>query len=153
MKNNINHLTKLLNDHYGGNPWIDVTITGELKKLTAIQAAAKPVGLNSVWEIVNHMISWRKALISRVMGRQVKYSNDNFYREVKDKSPAAWRKTIANLKKSQKEIISFLKKQDDELLETVSPTSGYTYFELVEAILIHDAYHTGQIVLVKKLLQ
>jgi len=87
------------------------------------------------------------------MGRQVKYSNDNFYREVKDKSPAAWRKTIANLKKSQKEIISFLKKQDDELLETVSPTSGYTYFELVEAILIHDAYHTGQIVLVKKLLQ
>ncbi len=151
MKTNINHLTKLLNDHFSGNPWIDVTITGVLKNLSAKQAALKPEGLNSVWETVNHMISWRKALISRVMGKQVKYSNDNFFREVKDKSPAAWRKTLADLKNSQKEIITFLKKQDDKLLETVSPTSGYTYYELVEAILIHDAYHTGQIVLVKKL--
>ena len=152
-KTNIHHLVKLLGDHYGGNPWIDVTITGELKKLTAIQAAAKPVGLNSVWEIVNHMISWRKALISRVMGKAVKYSDDNFFNEVKDRSPKAWKKTLDKLNRSQKEIITFLKKQDDGLLETVSPTSGYTYYELVEAILIHDAYHTEQIVLVKKLLQ
>lgn len=153
MKTNINHVIKLLNDHFNGNPWIDVTILGELKKLSAKQAAYKPGGLNSVWEIVNHMISWRKALIGRVMGKPVKYSDDNFFREVKDRSPEAWKKTIAELKKSQKTIISFLQKQEDELLETVSPASGYTFYELVEAILLHDAYHTGQIVLIKNFIQ
>lgn len=151
MKTNINHLTKLLNDHFNGNPWIDVTIIGEIKKLSAKQAAYKPAGLNSVWEIVNHMLAWRKALIGRVKGKPVKYSDDNFFRLVKNKTPEAWKRTIEELKKSQKVIITFLKKQKDELLETVSPTSGYTYYELVEAILIHDAYHTGQIVLIKKL--
>lgn len=151
MNNNIKHITKLLGDHFNGDPWIDVTILGELRKLSAKQAAYKPDGLNSVWETVNHMISWRKALIGRVMGKPVKYSDDNFFREVKDRSPEAWKKTIAELKKSQKTIISFLRKQDDALLETVSPTSGYTYYELVMAILLHDAYHTGQIVLLKKL--
>ncbi len=152
MKTNIRHLTKLLNDHFNGRPWIDTTILGELKKLTAKQALLKPAGLNSVWETVNHMISWRRALIGRVMGKPVKYSKDNFFSEVKNKSHEAWRKTLAELKSSQKEIITFLKKQDDSLLETVSPTSGYTYYELVNAILIHDAYHTGQIVLLKKLI-
>jgi uncharacterized damage-inducible protein DinB len=152
MNNNIKHITKLLGDHFNGDPWIDITILGELKKLSAKQAAYKPDGLNSVWEITNHMIAWRKALTRRVMNKPVKYSDDNFFREVKDRSTRAWKKTIEDFKKSQNDITAFLKKQDDTLLETVSPASGYTYYELVMAILLHDAYHTGQIVLLKKLM-
>ena len=152
MKTNIQHIAKLLGDHFNGNPWIDITILGELKSLTAKQAAAKTGDLNSIWEIVNHMISWRKALISRVKGKTVKYSDNNFISEVKDKSPAAWKKTISNFRKSQEDITGFLVRSDDSLLETISPTSGYTYYELVMAILLHDSYHLGQIVLIKKLL-
>jgi uncharacterized damage-inducible protein DinB len=152
MGSNIKHTIKLLEDHFGGDPWIDVTIIGELNSLSAKKAAAKTGSLNSIWEIVNHMISWRKALISRVKGKAVKYSENNFIDEVIDKSQAAWKNTISNFRKSQDDIISYLKKNDDKLLENVSPTSGYTYYELVMAILIHDSYHLGQIVLIKKLL-
>lgn len=152
MRSNIKHITKLLGDHFEGDPWIDVTIIGELNSLTAKQAAAKTGILNSVWEIVNHMISWRKALIGRVKGKPVKYSDNNFISEVKDKSPAAWKRTISKFRESQNDITGFLKKSDDKLLEIVSPTSGYTYYELVISILLHDTYHLGQIVLIKKLL-
>ena len=152
MRSNIKYITKLLGDHFNGNPWIDVTINGELNSLTAKQAAAKTGNLNSIWEIVNHMISWRKALIGRVKGKPVKYSDNNFISKVKDKSPAAWKKIISKFRKSQNDIIGFLKKSDDQLLEIVSPTSGYTYYELVMSILIHDSYHLGQIVLIKKIL-
>lgn len=153
MKTNIKHITKLLGDHFSGNPWIDVTIMGELKQLTAKQAAVKTGNLNSIWEIVNHMISWRRALITRVKGKSVKYSDNNFISEVKDKSPKAWKNSIIKFRKSQNDITGFLKKSDDMLLENVSPASGYTYYELVMAILLHDSYHMGQIVLIKKLLK
>ena len=53
-------IIKLFKDLYEGNPWIDVNITGTLGKITAQQAAKKIVlRHNSIWEIVNHLISWR----------------------------------------------------------------------------------------------
>lgn len=152
-KKNINHFIKLLGDHYNGDPWIDNTITGELKSLTAEQAAKKFGGLNSIWQITCHMISWRNALIARVMDTPHAHPDNNFIEEISDISENAWKEALIKFEKSQADILAFLKKQDDELLEKVSPSSGYSYFELVNAILIHDSYHLGQIVLIKKLLQ
>ena len=152
MDNNINHFIKLLNDHYNGNPWIDVTISKTLKSFTAKQAAEKIDGLNSVWQIVNHMLGWRNALIARVKDTPLKYPDDNYIAEIKNTSEKAWKDTVKKFELSQKNILSFLKKKDDRLLEKVSPSSGYSYFELVNAILIHDSYHLGQIVLIRKIL-
>lgn len=150
---NIAKAKKLLKDHYNGNPWIDSTIAGTLKQITAKQAAAKRGGFNSIWQIVNHMILWRTALIGRVMDKPAAHPDDNFIREVKDTSPAAWKKTIKKFVQSQKDIISFLGSSEDELLEKISPSSGYSYFELVMSIVIHDSYHLGQIMLIKKMVE
>ncbi len=147
---NIKYITKLFNDHFAGDPWIDTTITGTLKSLTAKQAAMKPGKNNSIWEIVNHMISWRRALLTRVKGSPVKVPGNNFFSRVKDTSPRAWKDTLKKFESSQKEIIAFLKKADESLLEIISPTSGYSYYELIMAILLHDTYHIGHIVLLKK---
>ena len=152
-KKNINHFIKLLGDHYNGDPWIDNTIAGELKSLTAEQAVKKFGGLNSIWQITSHMISWRNALIARVMDSPLPHPDNNFIEEIRDTSSKEWKDTLRKFARSQKDIISFLKTQEDMLLEKVSPASGYSYFELVNAILIHDSYHLGQIVLIKKLLK
>lgn len=149
----IEKVNKLIKDHYNGNPWIDTTIAATLKQLTAKQAAAKTGGLNSIWQIVNHMILWRTALIGRVMDKPVRYPDNNYMEEIKDTSAAAWKETIKKFERSQKEIISFLAGSEDELLEKVSPSSGYSYFELVMSIVIHDSYHLGQIVLIKKMME
>lgn len=149
----IKRIGKLLADHYNGNPWIDMTIVGTLKGITAKKAAAKYRKLNSIWQIVNHMILWRRALIARVMDTPVSAPNDNFISEIKDTSPASWKRIIKDFESSQKEITSFLLKQDDRIFDKISPASGYSYYELTAAILLHDTYHLGQIVLIKKLLK
>lgn len=149
---NIQHINKLLKDHYNGDPWIDITITGTLKTLTAKQASLKLKELNSVWQIVNHMISWRCALIARVKDKPAAHPDNNFISEVKNTTPKAWKDTFKNFEKSQKDIIAFLGKQKDSHLEKISPASGYSYYELVMAIIIHDTYHLGQIVLIKKMI-
>ncbi|MBL8016812.1 MAG: DinB family protein [Ignavibacteria bacterium] len=150
---NIAKAKKLLKDHYNGNPWIDSTIAGTLKQITAKQAAAKRGGFNSIWQIVNHMILWRTALIGRVMDKPVAHPDNNYIAEIKDTSAAAWKDTIKQFERSQKGIMKFLGSSEDKLLEKVSPSSGYSYFELVMSIVIHDSYHLGQIVLIKKMIE
>lgn len=149
---NIQHINKLLKDHYNGVPWIDITIMGTLKTITAKQAALKLRRLNSIWQIVNHMISWRNALIARVKDKPALHPDNNFIWEVKNTTAKAWKDTIKEFEKSQKDIMTFLGKQKDTHLEKVSPTSGYSYYELVMTIIIHDTYHLGQIVLIKKMI-
>ena len=149
----ISKVNKLIKDHYNGNPWIDTTIAATLKQLTAKQAAVKIGELNSIWQIVNHMIMWRTALIARVMDKPISHPDNNYIEEIKDTSAAAWKQTIKKFERSQKDIVTFLRKSDDELLEKVSPSSGYSYFELVMSIVIHDSYHLGQIVLIKKMME
>ncbi len=149
---NIKRIKKLLSDHYDGVPWIDITIMGTLKSISAKQAAAQIGELNSIWQIVNHMIEWRKALIGRVMDKPVKNPRNNYISQIKDTSAKAWKDTLKKFERSQKDTITFLNKSGDPLLEKISPTSGYSYYELVLAILQHDTYHIGQIVLIKKLL-
>lgn len=144
---------KQLKVHYGGTPWIDISIKPTLKSITAKQAAVKIGELNSIWQIVNHMIGWRKALFGRIKDKPVPHTKDNYIWEVKNTSPAAWKKTLAQFDKSQKEIKVFIAKQKDELFDKVSPASGYSYYELAQAITIHDTYHLGQIILIKKLLE
>ena len=150
---NVKRIKKLLGDHYNGVPWIDITIMGTLRSITAKQAAIKIGGLNSIWQIVNHMISWRNALIGRVKDKPVAYPNNNYIAEIKNTTPKAWKDTLKKFEKSQKSIISFLNKSKDPLLEKISPTSGYSYYELVLAILQHDTYHIGQIVVIKKMVE
>ncbi len=149
--NNIKRIQKLLNDHFLGEPWIDTNVLGTLKSITAKQATEKHKDFNSIWQIVNHMILWRLTLLKRLKDKSVIPPKNNFISEVKDTSPKAWKETIKKFERSQKNIISFLGKSKDELLKKISPTSGYSYYELVMAIVIHDTYHLGQIVLLKKM--
>ena len=149
---NIQHINKLLKDHYNGDPWIDVTIIKTLRSLPAKQAALKPAGMNSIWQIVLHMISWRNALIARVKDKPVRHPENNFIFEIKNTTAGAWKDTIKKFEKSQKDILAFLGKQKDSHLEKISPASGYSYYELVMSIIIHDSYHLGQIVLIKKMI-
>jgi uncharacterized damage-inducible protein DinB len=149
----LKYIKKLLNDHYRGNPWIDVTISDTLNTVTAGDAALKVDNLNSIWQITNHMIAWREKLLERIMDKSVEVPDNNFIYEVEDTSEKAWTDTIKKFERSQEDIISFLSKSNDMMLEKISPASGYSYFELAMAILLHDAYHLGQIVLIKKLLK
>ena len=103
---NIKRIKKLLAVHYDGLPWIDVNIAKTLRSVTAKQAAATVGELNSIWEIVNHMISWRNALIGRVKDKPVPAPADNFIQEVKNTTPKAWKDTLMKFEASQKNIIT-----------------------------------------------
>ena len=144
-------IASLLSNLYRGHPWLEVTLLETLQTISAKQASAKlfPNG-NSIWEILNHLINWRFAVLQRVRGEITNIPENNYFEPQTDISEAAWLRTLKELDDSQKEWILFLKGCNDELLEKEYPVNGLTYYEHIQGIIQHDAYHLGQIVLLAK---
>ena len=150
MKEN-KRLKKLIKDHFNGEPWIDVGLMQTLKGLSPTDAATNINGLNSVWEIIHHITCWRITLLKRIKGEKIPSPADNYFIPVADKTPKAWRETIARLKSSQKDLLLFLNK-DIAGPDEIPAQGAYTRYELLQGVLQHDAYHLGQILLIKKMM-
>ena len=149
MKDQV-RLKKLFEDHFDGDPWIEVQILASLRGLQAKDAAKNLYGLNSIWQIVHHMTCWRQTILQRVQGKELRSPSDNYFIVINDVSTAAWTAAVARLKKSQTDLLAYLTNDPGDLDEPAG--NKYTRYELLQGLLQHDAYHLGQIVMIKKLL-
>jgi len=147
----LKRIKKIISDQFNGHPWLDVNIVDTLKHLSSTQAAEKTGNLNSIWQIVNHMIEWREVLWKKLNGDTVFVTESNFIEEIDDSSEKEWKQTLKRFEQSQKNIMNFLSKEKNFDYEKVF-SNGHTSYEHLQAILQHDAYHLGQIVLLKKLI-
>ena len=146
-------IIKLFEDLYNGESWIGVNIVSTLENISAKQAAKKiTVDRNSIWEITNHIISWRLNVLQRVKGKTIVSPDNNYFEPVKDTSESAWKNTLEQLKISQLQWIDFLTTVDANDFEKVYPNNAMTYYENILGIVQHDAYHLGQITLLSKLI-
>ena len=137
---------------YNGDPWIDVTLKQTLHEISAEKAFKKIAeGRNSIWQILNHIIEWRRMILKRLSGTIVPVPEDNFIRKIKDPSEEAWQRTLQDLEETQQEWLLFFDGLKDEDLEKTYPGNGQRFYYLIQGIIQHDAYHLGQIVLLSKL--
>lgn len=150
--NDVKRFQKLFTDHYDGDPWIEINLKETLKGITPAMASQKVGSLNSIWQIVNHVISWRETLLKRVQNEYVPSPENNFIETISDVSAEAWEETLTRLQKSQENLLLYLS-GDKEIDFDENPSQGqYSRYELIEGILQHDVYHLGQVVLLKKML-
>jgi uncharacterized damage-inducible protein DinB len=146
-------ISQLFSQSYNGEPWIDVTTVGTLADVSAEKAAKKLTpSTNSIWEIVNHLVAWRENVLERVNGKVLTTPEHNYFTAVEDTSEAAWKASLAKLENTQQQWIAFLESFDENQFDTIYPNNGLNYYQHIHGILHHDAYHLGQIVLLKKLL-
>ncbi|MEZ4803796.1 MAG: DinB family protein [Gelidibacter sp.] len=147
-------LVSLFEKLYNGIPWIDMNLVSVLEPLSADQAKERVIpNCNTIWEITNHMISWRKNVLQRVNGKILTTPSNNYFEPVKDTSEKAWSETLQSLEKTQREWMFFLNNLKSSQFEAVYEVNQMTYYEHIQGILQHDAYHLGQIVLLSKQFQ
>jgi uncharacterized damage-inducible protein DinB len=147
-------ISNLYQSIYNGNPWLEVNLANTLKDVTADQAYRKITpNLNTIWEIVNHLIQWRRNILKRVQGEVITTPDHNYFVPVLDPSEAAWEQSLQNLDKTQELWNSFLEDFDDADLDKIYANNNHTYYEHIHGIIQHDVYHLGQIVILKKMLK
>ena len=149
--NETKNIAALFENLYNGNPWIDVTIKGTLANIGAKDAASHPLEkCNSIWQLVNHLISWRLNVLRRVQGEVITTPSHNYIVEIVDTSDAAWELTLQQLDESQKKWLTFLENFKSEDFSKVYPNNDMNYYEHIHGIIQHDAYHLGQVVFLIK---
>ena len=145
---------------HNGDPWHGSPVTAILKGVTAEQAARTPPnGAHSIWELVLHMTAWRNETARRATGAPAGEPAEGDYPPVGDPTPQRWTAALAALDASHENLVKAVRGMSDA--DLLKPTNdprnpplgtGVTYYELFHGIVQHDAYHAGQIAILKKVL-
>jgi uncharacterized damage-inducible protein DinB len=144
---------------HDGDAWHGSPVKAILAGVTAEQAARKPPnGAHSIWELVLHMTGWRNEAARRAAGAPAGEPEAGDYPDVGDPTPARWTAALSALDAAHEHLATVVRGLSEEQLHT--PTNdprnrplgtGVTCYELLHGIVQHDAYHAGQIAILKKI--
>jgi len=145
---------------HDGDPWHGSPVKEILKGVTHEQAARQPPnGAHSIWAIVLHMTGWRNEVAQRATGQPAGEPADGDYPDIGDPTAKRWKEALEALDASHATLVAVVKgMSDDHLLKATNDPrnrplgTGVSYYVLLHGIVQHDAYHAGQIALLKRVL-
>lgn len=147
---------------HAGDPWHGSSRASLVADVTPEEARRRPTPtVHSIWELVLHMTAWTQEVTRRVQG------SDAGEPEMGDwpALPAvpderAWRASLAALDQAHVALRDTVHDLDPSRLtnrvgDARNPPlgTGVTIEQTINGIVQHDAYHSGQIAIVKKLVR
>ena len=137
-----------------GESWQGPSIREILEGVGAADAAAHPIaGGHSIWELLLHVTAWVRACNSRVRGNVTELSGETDWPPVKDAGESAWEAAFEDLRRSAAELTATLRALRDDDLDGPVPNRPYDRAHLLHGLAQHNAYHAGQMSLLKRALE
>ena len=135
--------------------WHGPSLADLLGDVPAVDAAAQPVqGAHSIWELVHHLTAWTEIARMRLAGEPTgEPTTEQDWPPVRDPSAEAWRSAVERLKESHRELAADVAALDDAVLIGRVPGRDHTVVAMLHGIVEHDAYHGGQIAILKRALE
>lgn len=121
-----------------------VPVMKSVEGITAQQAMWKPNdSSHSIGQLVYHIWFWNKQSLDKFYGRTPDKFDGNNDETFNDFTEASWASTVANLGQVMKDWEKAIQESDDAKLQS--------WYSTIAHINTHTAYHTGQILYVRKL--
>jgi hypothetical protein len=114
---------------------------------------------HSIWEIATHLIFWNEMWLDRFMNDDLfEKSNipndETFDLDHLEQNEASWDETIRRLSNGFVQWREVITNCDDSKLETRIPSYfNAQWWGVISNLCIHNAYHIGQMMLLKKQVQ
>lgn len=158
----MNRSEKLSNELYNsvfGDPWHGSPVKKILEDILSEKAFLKPISsAHNIIELTLHLDAWTEEVLNRFNGNisseptmgdwpTPKENNEKYWQTVKQKLFADTNKLISVIKKFPEDKL-------DELVgreRNVSLGTGFSFEGLIIGLVQHNAYHAGQIALLKKI--
>jgi uncharacterized damage-inducible protein DinB len=161
QRSDVARLIDFLEAAYSGSPWHGPSLKDNLKGVTAANAARRSGSAHTIWELVLHLAAWRGEIARRLQGNEAGTPPEGDYPPApqgEDASDAQWQKALAWLDDSQQRVLSAARALSDGDLqkpvldhrEHVSGEGATRHATLV-GLLQHDAYHSGQIAVLRRM--
>ena len=147
---NADELLRLVN----GDAWHGPSLRELLEGLSAEQALAHPlVGRHSIWEIVNHITVWHDVVTRRINGDVTDPEGDEDWPPVAGKDEHTWQQACRELFSSAERIAGAMRSVGEEKMNETVPGKSYPFHVMLNGLPSHDACHSGQISLIKKVME
>ena len=154
----IERIVDQLQREHDGDPWHGSPLRELLRGMTPEVASARPIRhVHSVWEIVLHMTGWKNEVRRRLSGAPAGEPADGDWPGVPSPTAAAWQAAIDRLQQAHESLVAAVRQlPESKLFEPTNDPrnretgAGVSYYVLLHGIVQHDAYHSGQIALVRK---
>jgi uncharacterized damage-inducible protein DinB len=139
---------------HDGEPWHGSGLQAILTDVTAVQAASRPIpNAHSIWELVLHLTGWTREVTRRLEGTEAGVPPEGDWPPVGVVSPSNWDSAKQALAEAHRELARTVSRAPMERLAARVSGKGdaaETYEEMLHGLTQHDAYHGGQISLLKK---
>ncbi len=148
-----------LRQAHDGSPWHGSSRADLLRGVTAAGAARRPApNAHSIWELVLHMVAWTGEVARRTRGQAPGTPQEGDWpAQPVESSDAHWQSAIVALDDAHADLVRAVQAFPESRLaarvgDERNPAlcSGVTYGAMLHGVAQHDAYHSGQIALVKK---
>jgi len=140
-----------------GKTWHGQSVLEILDNVSAEEAAARPIAdSHCIWDYLLHIINWREYAVRTILDDEpyiVDLNTDRDWTPIADYSEAAWEAALELYKKSTEDLVKAVETMDDAQFDEIVPKQKYTFYTLLHGVIQHDIYHSGQIVLLKKMLK
>lgn len=148
----VESIADLLERAFRGGAWHGPAVAEALAGLDAATAAARPLaGAHSIWEIVHHLAVWNEVPRRRLDGERLQnLPPERDFPPVTDLSAGAWQASLAALQDAHAALHARVLELADGQLDDPVVGSDPTVRGMLLGVLQHNAYHAGQIVLLRK---
>lgn len=126
-----------------------------LAGLTAAQASWRPQGeaANTIWENVSHLLYYKERLLHRLQSTEhagsAETNDDTFAPSGGPEDEEAWQTAVQRMGDVHRRIHEHLVSLPNDAFDQIVP--GKPVGLSVISLVLHDAFHTGQIVQIRKL--
>jgi uncharacterized damage-inducible protein DinB len=159
--NDIEAILDELERGFAGDPWHGDSLMKILDGVDAAGAARRRLPqAHTIWELVLHITGWKREVAARMRGKPAGEPDAGDWPAAPGVNAAdatAWRRTLDEFGAAHRELIAAVRDLDPARLRTpvIDPRNrelgtGMTHAATLHGIAQHDAYHAGQISLLKK---
>jgi uncharacterized damage-inducible protein DinB len=136
-------LLSQLKSTHNSKEWF-VPVNGALEGVTAEQAKwTDGKGNHSVGQLAYHLLFWNQRELVKFKGEKPGAFSGNNEETFNNFDAATWASTVQQLDKVLADLEKFVETADEAKLKTLAPEISH--------IATHNAYHTGQIIYVRRL--
>jgi uncharacterized damage-inducible protein DinB len=145
-----------LNRMYAGNAWHGPSLTEALADVSAAQAAARPLaGGHTIFELTHHVAAWIGEVHDRLSGKAPGSPADGDFPPPDERvDDAAWRRVRERLEIRHRALMQAVGRFDpsrlDQPVDPAKAEDGGTFYQLLHGLVQHNAYHAGQMMLLKR---
>ncbi|MBS1527893.1 MAG: DinB family protein [Bacteroidetes bacterium] len=143
-----------------GDPWYGDNVYSIIEGVTFEAAFEKPPGAaHTIAGIVLHMLSWTEEVLDRLNGKDAGPPLSGDWPETGTPDEQKWQNYVNDLKlvnvNLQRVISEFPEEKWSDPMSKREPSLGtdVTYEELVNGLIRHHIYHSGQIALLTRITQ